>query len=100
MPAGKTEMEVRTRREISFLMICVRIVLLGAIVSACATTLYEINLMSAPAVYTDGVLDPFTDTSPVNPLPSTRLFYATDRRPTNKNEPSRSYDDERGGVVR
>ena len=88
------------RRSVSFLMIFVRIVLLGSIVSACANTPNEINLMPAPAVYTDGVLDPFTDTSPINPLPYTRLFYATDRLPTNENEPNRFYYDERGGVVR
>jgi esterase/lipase superfamily enzyme len=81
-------------------MIFVRIILLGSIFSACATTPYEINLMPAPAVYTDGVLDPFRDTSPINPLPYTRLFYATDRLPTNENEPNRFYSDERAGVVR
>ena len=88
------------RRFINFLTIFARIVLLGSIFPACRTTLYEINLMPAPAVYTDGVLDPFTDTSPINALPYTRLFYATDRLPTNENESNRFYDDERGDVVR
>jgi hypothetical protein len=58
----------------SFLTIFIRVVLLDATFSACADTLYEINLMPAPAVYSDGMIDLFTDTSPINPLPYTRVF--------------------------
>ena len=88
------------RRSVSSLTIFVRIVLLGSIISACQNTLYKINLMPARVEEPTVCSDCFMNTSPINPLPYTRLFYATDRLPTNENEPNRFYYDERGGALR
>ena len=70
-------------------------------VSACAGNKpYTIELMPSPDVYDDGVIDPFRDTGSVNVLPYNRILYATDRLPSDENDKSLFYRNERGGVLR
>jgi len=68
--------------------------------SACATEkIDQINLMPAPDVYDEGVIDPFTDTNMVVNNPTGGMLYATDRLPDPEAE-SPKYLSERGGLVR
>jgi esterase/lipase superfamily enzyme len=55
-------------------------------------------LMPAPDVFDQGDWDPFTDRDPIKDIPYGGILYATDREPAQ--EPGRSYQDDRGHVLR
>ena len=59
----------------------------------------QLNLMPAPDVYDEGVIDPFTETDPIENIPYGGMLYATDRKPDSQAE-RRTYLSERGGLVR
>ena len=67
--------------------------------TACSTKkLNEINLMSAPDVYEEGAVDPFTDTNPIEKIPYQGILYATDRSPAGAD--GHFYKNERGNLLR
>lgn len=71
------------------------------LLTACGPNLYNsIDLMPAPAVYSEGQFDPFEDVSTQNFTSRTKLFYATDRQPAGPDDPQASYNNERGLVLR
>mgnify|MGYP001817782318 CR=1 FL=1 len=79
------------------------IVFLGLILmllTACAGNQpYVIDLMPSPAVYDDGVFDPFVYTGSVIDLPYDGVLYATDRLPADGSDESRFYRNERSDFM-
>ncbi len=76
-----------------------RILLLIVCLTACATNkLNEINLMPAPDVYEKGIVDPFTDTHPIENIPYEGILYVTDRAPAGAD--NHFYKDKRGHLLR
>ncbi len=72
-----------------------------ALLSACASApVDQIDLMPAPDVYGDGMLNPLPDTSPFDRIPYDGILYATDRSPATEEDPERYYRNDRGQVVR
>lgn len=70
------------------------------VMAACASTgPYQIDLMPAPDVYEEGVIDPFTDPSLIKDC-SPSVLYATTRLPADKDAKESYYRNERGTVLR
>ncbi len=72
-----------------------------ALLSACASApVDQIELMPAPDVYGDGLLNPLPDTSPFDRIPYDGILFATDRSPATEEDPEKYYRNDRGRVVR
>jgi esterase/lipase superfamily enzyme len=74
---------------------------LWLILTACSTNKpYQIELMPAPHVYGNGIVDPFIDIDGVGPedVPYQGVLYATDRKPGG--EKTDLYKNERGFLLR
>jgi esterase/lipase superfamily enzyme len=72
-----------------------------AILAACARApVDQIELMPAPDVYGDGLLNPLPDTNPFDRIPYDGILFATDRSPATEEDPEKYYRNERGLVVR
>ncbi len=72
---------------------------LWALTAACAPPKkYTINLMPAPDVYAQAVVNPFKELDRLKDAPFSGILYATDRRPSET--PDGLYDNERGNVLR
>jgi len=72
-----------------------------ALLSACASApIDQIDLMPAPDVYGDGLLNPLPDTSPFDRIPYDGILFATDRSPATDEDPEQYYRNDRGQVVR
>ena len=72
-----------------------------ALLSACASApVDQINLMPAPDVYGDGLLNPLPETSPFARIPYDGILFATDRAPATEEDPEQYYRNDRGQVVR
>ena len=72
-----------------------------AIVTGCASApIDEIDLMPAPDVYGDGLLNPLPEYNPFDKIPYNGILYATDRQPTTEKDPEKYYLNDRGQVVR
>ena len=71
------------------------------LMTACASNKpYQIALMPAPEVYTDGAVDPFSRIEQIadESIPYKGMLYATNRRPDNRDD--RFYENERGKFLR
>ncbi len=67
----------------------------------CASTpVDEIELMPAPDVYGDGLLNPLPETYPFDRIPYDGILFATDRAPAGKEDPEKYYRNDRGQVLR
>ena len=67
----------------------------------CASApLDEIELMPAPDVYGDGLLNPLPETNPFDRIPYDGILFATDRQPATNEDREKYYLNERGQVVR
>ncbi len=72
-----------------------------ALLSACASApVDQIELMPAPDVYGDGLLNPLPDTNPFDRIPYDGILFATDRSPATEEDPEQYYRNDRGQVVR
>jgi esterase/lipase superfamily enzyme len=60
----------------------------------------QIDLMPAPDVYGDGLLNPLPETSPFDRIPYDGILFATDRSPATEDDPEQYYRNDRGQVVR
>jgi esterase/lipase superfamily enzyme len=79
-------------------IVCVALLLT---ISSCASLpVDQINLMPAPDVYGDGLLNPLPETNPIPLNPYKGILYATDRQPAVEDDPERYYANERGQFVR
>jgi len=68
---------------------------------ACASApVDQIDLMPAPDVYGDGLLNPLPETSPFDRIPYDGILFATDRSPATEDDPEQYYRNDRGQVVR
>jgi pimeloyl-ACP methyl ester carboxylesterase len=61
---------------------------------------YQLDLMPAPQVYSQGTIDPFEDRNPIEDIPYQGILYATDREPADEAHPEQFYQNKRGHVVR
>jgi esterase/lipase superfamily enzyme len=78
---------------------CAGLALLLLLVAACASGRpYRIELMPSPALYAQGILDPFAGSGPVDP--DYDLLYATDREPAAEGDSEPFYTSERGHALR
>jgi len=85
---------VSCRRKIIFLTVT-------TLLSACASApVDQIDLMPAPDVYGDGLLNPLPETSPFERIPYDGILFATDRSPATEQDPEQYYRNDRGRVVR
>ena len=73
---------------------------MGLLAGCASTKPYSINLMPAPDVYEDGVLDPFSSNDLAGARPETEILYVTDRAPALEGDSDRFYSSERGHVLR
>jgi esterase/lipase superfamily enzyme len=76
------------------------LVLLAILVGCASEPVDQINLMPAPDVYGDGLLNPLPDTNPFDRIPYDGILFATDRSPATEEDPEQYYRNERGQVVR
>lgn len=60
----------------------------------------EIDLMPAPDVFGDGMLDPLPEADPQTELPYKTVLYATDREPSTPGNRERFYLNQRGQILR
>ena len=75
--------------------------LAAALLTACASKpIDEIQLMPAPDVYGDGLLNPLPDTNPFDRIPYDGILFATDRFPATEQDREQYYRNDRGQVVR
>jgi esterase/lipase superfamily enzyme len=71
------------------------------LLAACASPgPYQLDLMPAPQVYSQGAVDPFEDRNPIEDFPYQDILYATDREPADEEHPEQLYQNKRGHVVR
>ena len=79
----------------SGLIIAVGILLLLILlmIAGCASAptdqIDQIELMPAPDVYGDGLINPLPENDPIASLPYKGIMYATDRRPAGEDDPER-----------
>ena len=72
-----------------------------AIFAGCASTpVDQIELMPAPDVYGDGLLNPLPETNPFDRIPYDGILFATDRSPATEEDREQYYRNDRGQVVR
>jgi len=75
--------------------------LAALILAGCASApIDQIDLMPAPDVYGDGMLNPLPEYSPFDDMPYDGVLYATDRRPALPEDPEKYYVNDRGQVLR
>ena len=60
----------------------------------------QIELMPAPDVYGDGLLDPLPDQNPFEQIPYGGMLYATDRKPAGPDDAEKYYVNDRGTILR
>jgi len=71
------------------------------LLSACASApVDQIELMPAPDVYGDGLLNPLPKAYPFDRIPYDGILFATDRSPATEEDPEKYYRNDRGQVVR
>ena len=79
-------------------IVCVALLL--TITSCASLPNDQVNLMPAPDVYGDGLLNPLPEINPFPNIPYKGILYATDRQPAEEGDPERYYANDRGQFVR
>lgn len=70
-------------------------------VGGCASApVDQIELMPAPDVYGDGLLNPLPEENPFARIPYDGILFATDRSPATSEDPEQYYRNDRGQVLR
>ena len=93
MILSRERMRCRRRRNFVFALF--------ALLSGCADTpILEIDLMPAPDVYGDGLLNPLPEQNPYEKIPYKGILYATDRAPATADDEENYYLNDRGRVLR
>ncbi len=67
---------------------------------ASAPPIDQVELMPAPDVYSDGMLNPLPKTNPIVDAPYQGILYATDRKPASAADPEKYYLNDRGQILR
>jgi len=79
-------------------LVCVTTVLL---IAGCAgLPIDQVELMPAPEVYGDGLINPLPEVDPMEKIPYHGILYVTDRKPAGEDDPERYYQNDRGKCVR
>jgi len=60
----------------------------------------QVELMPAPDVYGDGLINPLPEVDPMEKIPYNGILYVTDRKPAGEDDPERYYQNDRGKCVR
>ena len=78
------------------------VALLFFAINGCASLpIDQVNLMPAPDVFGDGLLNLLPEADPIkNIIPYKGILYATDRRPAGEDDPERYYSNDRGLILR
>ena len=75
--------------------------LVALVLAGCAgMPIDQVNLMPAPDVYGDGMLNPLPEHDPYESIPYNGILYATDREPATPADPEKYYQNDRGHVLR
>ena len=74
--------------------------LLASLVGCVSAPVDQIELMPAPDVYGDGLLNPLPKTNPFDRIPYDGILFATDRSPATEEDPEKYYRNDRGQVLR
>jgi esterase/lipase superfamily enzyme len=75
--------------------------LLVLLVGGCASTpIDQVDLMPAPDVYGDGLINPLPESNPMENIPYGGILFATDRAPATPEDPEKYYLNDRGQIVR
>lgn len=82
------------------LLILSFLLLLSLLPSCSRMPVTQVELMPAPEVYGDGLLNPLPQSSPLDGFPYNGILFATDRSPASEEDPQTYYRNERGNVVR
>jgi len=67
---------------------------------ASAPPIDQVDLMPAPDVYGDGLINPLPESYPIEGIPYKGMLYATDRQPATEKDPEQYYLNERGQLLR
>ena len=90
--------------QIKWLAEAMKIVSLAVLVltiNGCASSpVDQVDLMPAPDVYGDGLLNPLPEVDPFTNIPYKGILYATDRKPAEEDDPEPYYANDRGLMVR
>jgi len=78
----------------------VSLVVLGMLVGCASAPVDQIELMPAPDVYGDGLLNPLPESNPFERIPYDGILFATDRAPATEQDPEKYYRNDRGQVLR
>jgi len=79
----------------------IAVLMMAVLLAACASEpIDQVDLMPAPDVYGDGLLNPLPKENPFERIPYDGILYATDRAPATKDDPEKYYRNDRGQVVR
>lgn len=71
------------------------------LLAGCANTpVDQVELMPAPDVYGDGLLNPLPEANPFERIPYDGILFATDRAPAKLDDPEQYYRNDRGQVLR
>lgn len=76
------------------------LVFVGILAGCASPPVDQIDLMPAPEVYGDGLLNPLPETNPFDRIPYDGILFATDRAPATKEDPELYYRNDRGQVLR
>ena len=70
--------------------------------SGCASKLPidQVELMPAPQVYGDGLINPLPEEAPFDRIPYDGILYATDRMPAGEGDKEKYYLNDRGRILR
>ena len=76
------------------------IALLLAVGGCASTPVDQVDLMPAPDVFGDGLLNPLPQSNPYDNIPYQGILYATDRQPASPDDREKYYLNDRGQIVR
>lgn len=75
--------------------------LLVLLLGGCASApIDQVDLMPAPDVYGDGLLNPLPESNPMDNIPYKGMLFATDRAPATPEDPEKYYLNDRGQILR
>ena len=97
----KTKAWHKNRQSLKAPMGFILLVALALMISACSSSRrYKINLMPAPTVFENGAINPLPKGQPPVSYDDFRMFYATDRTPSDNPDERPFYLDEAGFILR
>jgi len=72
------------------------------LITGCASAppVDQVDLMPAPDVYGDGLMNPLPESYPIENIPYKGILYATDRQPATEKDPEQYYVNDRGQLLR